>query len=59
MTEIHREGLMFKWGSKNYEIIIGFKRVEHSKCRVCGKRIPAGNNICNVCFEKGKKISKK
>ena len=59
MAEIHREGLMFKWSSKNHEIIIGFKRVDHSKCSVCGKRIPAGNNICNECFEKEKEISKK
>ena len=59
MAEIHREGLMFKWGSKNYEIIVGFKRVDHGKCRVCGKRIKAGNNICNECFEKEKKVSKK
>jgi len=59
MTHIHREGLMFKWGSKNYEIIVGFKRVERSKCRLCGKTIPVGSNICNDCFEKEKKISKK
>ena len=59
MSGIHREGLMFQWSSKNYEIVIGFKRVEHSTCSVCGKRIPAGNTICNKCFEKEKEISKK
>ncbi|MDH7507528.1 MAG: hypothetical protein QHH15_07085 [Candidatus Thermoplasmatota archaeon] len=59
MPRIHREGLMFKWNSKNYEIVVGFKRVNRSKCKICGKMIPAGNNICNECFEKEKKISKK
>ena len=59
MSGIHREGLMFKWSSKNYKIVIGFKRVDHSKCSICGKRIPVGNTICNECFEKEKKISKK
>jgi len=59
MTEIHREGLMFRWSSKDYEIIVGFRRAGHSKCSVCGKRIPIGNTICNECFEKEKKVSKK
>ena len=58
-TQIHREGLLFKWITKDYEIIVGFKRVGHGYCRVCGKRIPAGSNICDKCFEKEKKISKK
>ena len=51
-TQIHREGLLFKWITKDYEIVVGFKRVGHGYCRVCGKRIPAGNNICDECFEK-------
>jgi predicted amidophosphoribosyltransferase len=59
MAEIHREGLMFKWSSKDYEITVGFRRVDHNKCSVCGKRIPKGNTICNECFEKEKKVSKK
>ncbi len=59
MSGIHREGLMFKWSSRNYEIVFGFKRVDHSICSICGKRIPAGNTICNKCFEKEKEISKK
>lgn len=59
MSDIHREGLMFKWSSKDHEITVGFKRVEHGKCNVCGKKIPTGDTICNICFEKEKKISKK
>ena len=59
MSGIHREGLMFKWTSKDHEITVGFKRVEHGKCNICGKTIKTGNTICNSCFEKEKKISKK
>ena len=59
MSEIHREGLLFKWTSKDHEIVVGFKQVGHGKCSVCGARIPVGNTICNSCFEKNKKISKK
>jgi len=50
---------MFNWITKDYEIVVGFKRVYRGKCSVCGKRIPSGNTICNECFEKEKKISKK
>lgn len=59
MAQIHREGLMFKWSSKDHEMVIGFRHVPHSRCSVCGKRIPAGNTICDECFNKDKKISKK
>ena len=58
-SKIHREGLMFNWITKHHEIIVGFKRVYRGKCSVCGKRIPYGNTICNECFKKDKKISKK
>jgi len=57
--KIHREGLSFKWSTKNHEILVGFKKVEHGKCSICGKRIPFGNTICDECFEKEKKVSKK
>lgn len=59
MAQVHREGLMFKWSSKDHEIVMGFKHVTHNKCSVCGKRIPLGNTICDECFDKNKKISKK
>ena len=60
MSQIHREGLMFKWITKDHAITVGFKRVVgHGKCSVCGKRIPSGNTICDTCFEKQKNISKK
>ena len=57
--KIHREGLSFKWSTKNHEILVGFKKVGHDHCSICGKRIPSGSNICNECFEKEKKVSKK
>jgi len=59
MSQIHREGLMFKWMTKDHHIVFGFKRANTGTCSVCGKRIPAGSNICDVCFNKEKKISKK
>ena len=59
MSQIHREGLLFKWITKDHEIVLGFKHIGHGKCNVCGKRIPKGNTICDTCFEKEKKISKK
>ena len=59
MSRIHREGLMFNWITKDHEITVGFKRVGHSKCNICGKRIPSGNTICDICFEKEKNVSKK
>jgi len=59
MSRIHRTGLLFKWITKNHEIILGFKKTSHSTCAICGKRIPAGGNICDKCFEKEKKVSKK
>ena len=58
-SQIHREGLLFKWITNDHQIIVGFKRVGHGKCSVCGRRIPPGNTICDMCFEKEKKISKK
>jgi hypothetical protein len=59
MSRIHREGLMFKWITEDHEITVGFKRVGHGKCSICGVRIPLGNTICDKCFEKGKNVSKK
>lgn len=59
MSKIHREGLVFRWITKDYEIIVGFKRTKHGKCERCGKRVPAGNNICDECFKKEKELSKK
>ena len=59
MPKVHREGLLFKWITKDHEITVGFQRVGHGKCSMCGKRIPAGNTICDDCFNKDKQISKK
>lgn len=59
MPKIHRDGLMFTWITKDHEIHVGFTRVGHGKCNVCGARIPTGNNICDECFNKHKDISKK
>jgi hypothetical protein len=59
MSQVHREGLMFKWTSKDHEITVGFKTVLRGKCSECGKRIPSGNTICDSCFKKDKEISKK
>jgi NMD protein affecting ribosome stability and mRNA decay len=50
---------MFKWITKNHEIVVGFKSVKRGKCSRCGKAIPLGNNICDECFREDKKISKK
>ena len=58
-SEIHREGLMFNWITKDHAIVVGFKRVYRGKCSVCGRQIPTGNTICDECFQKDKKISKK
>ncbi len=58
-TKVHREGLMFKWISKHHEIVVGFKRVLRGKCSICSKMIPTGNTLCDDCFQKEKKISKK
>jgi predicted amidophosphoribosyltransferase len=59
MSQIHREGLIFKWITKDHEITVGFKRVGHGKCSICGARIPRGNTICDKCFEQEKNVSKK
>lgn len=56
---IHRERLLFKWITKDHEIVVGFKSVKHSKCSQCGKTIPYGHTICDNCFKESKKISKK
>ena len=58
-TRVHRDKLMFRWITKNHEIVAGFKHVKHGKCSVCGKRIPWGNTLCDDCFEKDKDVSKK
>ena len=50
---------MFNWITKDHEIVVGFKHVYRGKCSVCGRRIPAGNTICDECFKKDKEISKK
>jgi hypothetical protein len=59
MSEIHREGLMFQWITKDHKIVVGFKGVNRGKCSQCGKRIPSGNTICDECFNKDKEISEK
>lgn len=56
---IYREKLLFKWITKNHEIVVGFKGVKRGKCSKCGKVIPYGSNICDDCFMKDKEISKK
>ena len=58
-SQIHREGLLFKWITKEHEIVVGFRHTKRGLCNVCGRRITLGNNICDECFEKQKKISKK
>jgi hypothetical protein len=58
-SEVHREGLMFNWITKDHKIVVGFKRVNRGRCSVCGTRIPSGNNICDACFKKEKEISEK
>ena len=58
-SKVHREGLMFNWITKEHDIVVGFKRTFRGKCSECGKMIPAGNTICDGCFEKEKKISKR
>ena len=58
-SQIHREGLMFNWITKEHEIVVGFRQIFRGKCSACGKRIPSGNTICDECFKKDKKISKK
>jgi predicted amidophosphoribosyltransferase len=56
---IHRDKLIFRWFTKNHEIVAGFKRVRHGTCSKCGKSIPWGTTLCDKCFEKDKSISKK
>ena len=56
---IHRDKFMFKWITKNHEIVVGLKSVKHAECSKCGKSIPYGSNICDDCFMEDKKISKK
>jgi len=59
MSQVHRDGLMFKFMTKEHHIVFGFKRAKTGKCSVCGARIPEGNTICDSCFKKEKSISKK
>ena len=59
MSKIHRDGLLFRWITKDHEISMGFRKTNRSNCAICGKRIPSGSNICDRCFEKEKKVSKK
>jgi hypothetical protein len=56
---INREKFMFRWVTKNHEIVVGFKNVKRGKCSRCDKAIPLGSNICDECFGKDKKISRK
>ena len=57
--KIHRDQLLFKWITENHEIVVGFRRVKHNKCQICGKRIPYNETICDECFKKVKKVSDK
>jgi hypothetical protein len=50
---------MFRWVTKNHEIVTGISRVKHNKCKSCGETIPKGNTLCDVCFEKEKEVSQK
>jgi uncharacterized OB-fold protein len=59
MARIHRDKLLFRWITRNHEIVVGFKRVDHGKCVKCGKTIPSGNTLCDDCFKRDKDISKK
>jgi hypothetical protein len=56
---IHRDKLMFHWITKNHEIVVGFKRARYGACRLCGKTIPEGDSVCDICFAKSKDVSKK
>jgi len=56
---IHRDKLMFHWITKHHEIVVGFKKARYSTCRKCGKCIPEGDSLCDVCFAKDKAVSKK
>jgi len=56
---IHRDKFLFRWITKNHELIVGFKRVKHDRCTGCGKVIPFGNTLCDECFKKIKEFSKK
>ena len=58
-TKVHRDGLIFEWISENHKITIGFQKVIHGRCTHCGKRVDEDHTICDECFEKDKKISKK
>lgn len=57
--QVHRDKLLFRWTTKNHEIVLGFKHVNHGKCNKCGKMIPLGNTLCDECFKEDKAISKK
>jgi len=57
--KIHREKFMFDWITKNHKLVVGFERVKHGKCSRCGKTIDAGSTLCDDCFKREKKISKK
>jgi ribosomal protein L40E len=57
--QIHRDKLMFHWITEHHEIVMGFKRLRYSICSKCGKRIPEGNSMCDLCFAKDKDMSKK
>jgi predicted amidophosphoribosyltransferase len=56
---IHRDKLMFQWFTKHHEIVVGFKRVRYGTCSQCGKSIPEGDSLCDVCFAQQKAVSKK
>lgn len=56
---IHRDKLMFHWISKHHEIVVGFKKVNYGSCRSCGKSIPSGESLCDLCFAQDKTVSKK
>ena len=58
-SRIHRKNLMFRWVTKNHEIVAGINKVKHNKCSSCGQTISKGNSLCDDCFEKEKEVSKK
>lgn len=50
---------MFHWITKNHEIVVGFITRRHGVCEKCGKRIPAGDTLCDQCFALDKEVSTK
>ena len=57
--KVHREKFMFEWFTINHKIVVGFEHVKHGRCSKCGKTIATGSTLCDDCFKKEKKISRK